>query len=77
MPIFFLLKLFLMGKTKSRYFQGVKKMGYICRECNRKSRLPDFCHGQAMVLEGSYICENCNRVTSSPGSCCGQEMSRI
>jgi len=65
------------GNTRGRCYREVKIMGYICRECKRTSNLPDFCHGQAMLIQGSYVCDNCGRVSSLPGSCCGQEMSRV
>jgi DNA-directed RNA polymerase subunit RPC12/RpoP len=52
-------------------------MGYICRECHRHSNLPDFCHGQAMIQEGSYVCDNCGSVSQAPGTCCELEMRQV
>ncbi|MGI6064913.1 MAG: hypothetical protein ACOYI2_00295 [Bacillota bacterium] len=52
-------------------------MPYVCPQCQKTKKLPDYCCGKSMIASGSYYCPTCGNASSTISSCCGEEMQRV
>jgi len=52
-------------------------LAYICSQCGKTSRLPDFCCGKSTVRQGSYLCKTCSNTSSIEQECCGTNMVKM
>lgn len=56
---------------------GGDTLGYICSECGKTSKLPDFCCGKSTVRQGTYLCKTCGNSSTVEQECCGTSMSKM
>lgn len=52
-------------------------MAYVCTECGKTKKLPDFCCGKPMLSEGKYYCNSCGSTFDTSGDCCSQPLKQV